>query len=420
MRKVLIICDLFPPSFGPRMGYLCKYLPLYGWQPVVLTETVKDEHAFTFLRGETPVTYVDFYPEGESTTKGKWFLTFLKDFFWSYKDKEIYKKAIKILENESFDLILCSTFRTFPLQAAYKAAHTYKLPFVADLRDIIEQYTGYEYISHTLPSWGGLEKIVAWLFKKRNLQIRNRILRNASYITTISPWHVEKLKQFNSNTKLIYNGYDPELFYPETISTPQFTVTYTGRLLSTGMRDPSLFMEALSKLSGEQILTPHNCRVDWYVDESSWKIISREAEKYGVLSFMHFKGYVPAPQIPKVLNSSSVLLLLTNKATGNGPKGIMTTKLFESFAVGKPILCVRSDESYLEAMINKTETGLAARTVEETYSFLLHHFNRWKEKGYTTMQSNKEAIDSFSRKKQTEQFVSIFARLTATTQTQHG
>ena len=40
MKRVLIVCDLFPPAFGPRMGYLCKYLKPLGWEPVVVTERV--------------------------------------------------------------------------------------------------------------------------------------------------------------------------------------------------------------------------------------------------------------------------------------------------------------------------------------------------------------------------------------------
>ena len=40
MKHVLILCDLFPPAFGPRMGYLCKYIQRYGWEPVVVTENM--------------------------------------------------------------------------------------------------------------------------------------------------------------------------------------------------------------------------------------------------------------------------------------------------------------------------------------------------------------------------------------------
>lgn len=101
-------------------------------------------------------------------------------------------------------------------------------------------------------------------------------------------------------------------------------------------------------MTAKGVVNPDFCRVRWYVDGDSWNMITAEADKYGVSDYMEMKGFVPASEIPRLLNSSSVLLILTNKSTGNGPKGVMTTKLFESLAVGKPILCIRNDEGVLE------------------------------------------------------------------------
>ena len=56
MKRVLILCDLFPPAFAPRMGYLCKYMKRAGWQPVVVTEEIP-ENMFAFLANNVPVTY---------------------------------------------------------------------------------------------------------------------------------------------------------------------------------------------------------------------------------------------------------------------------------------------------------------------------------------------------------------------------
>ena len=68
----------------------------------------------------------------------------------------------------------------------------------------------------------------------------------------------------------------------------------------------------------------------------------------------------------------------------------MTTKLFESMAVGKPLLCVKSDESCLEATIRNTRSGLAARTAEEAFRFILHHYQFWQDNGYTHINTDKE------------------------------
>lgn len=412
MKKVLIICDLFPPAFGPRMGYLCKYLKEKGWQPIVLTEHV-DEQTFTFLTGNCPVTYINYYTaKSKWASRLQWAWTFFLDFCFGYKDRVMYKKACELIRTHQVDLVLCSTYRTFPLPAAQKAARKYKLPFVADLRDIIEQYTGNEFITHTLPDFWGLDNLFAGLFKRKSLYERNKTLRTADYVTTVSPWHVGIMKQYNPQVELVYNGFDPELFYSEQIPTRQFVITYTGRLLSIAMRDPGLLLEALAILSSEGLLSPAACRVQWYVDDASRKVITAEARKKEVLPFMEFKGYVPASEIPKVLNNSSVLLLLTNKASDSGPKGVMTTKFFESLAVEKPVLCVRSDENCLEAAIQESCAGLAGRHVEEVCDFLRHYYTEWKEKGYTTSPIHPKILNSYSRKEQAGQFAHIFDTLT--------
>ena len=60
MKRILILCDMFPPAFAPRMGYLCKYMQRAGWKPYVVTEEIP-ESMFTFLAGLVPATYVRFF-----------------------------------------------------------------------------------------------------------------------------------------------------------------------------------------------------------------------------------------------------------------------------------------------------------------------------------------------------------------------
>ena len=413
MKKVLIICDLFPPAFGPRMGYLCKYIRAFGWEPAVVTEEV-DEKTFTFLAGNCPVASVNYYPShGKRMRKLQWLATFLLNLFWDYKNYRLYKAADAVARKEAFDVVLCSTYRTFPLPAALRIARKYRLPLVTDLRDIIEQYTGNEFITHPLPRFLGFDCWGAAAFKRKSLRQRNRVVRQADFVTTVSPWHMEVLGAYNPNTALIYNGFDPDLFFPRHEPTDRFILTYTGRLLSTAMRDPGLLLEALGRLREKGVLRPENCRVYWYVDPLSWQTIAAEAEKAGVTEFMDFKGYVPAADIPSVLCRSSVLLLLTNRSGEKGPKGVMTTKFFESLAVEKPILCVRSDEGCLEEALRESNAGVAARNVEEACRFLEDCFAQWKEKGYTRTAADPTVVRAYSRKEQAGQFARIFNQLIA-------
>ena len=408
MYKVLILCDLFPPAFGPRMGYLCKYLKMNGWHPVVITEDV-NENTYSFLSKDVDTTYIRYYKKDGLSGVILWTLTFLRDILFGYKDKRMVREALKKMKEHRFDLILCSTYRTFPLSAAWRLSHRTGLPLVVDLRDIIEQYTGNEFITRPIPKLFGIDKIIVSRFKKRNLATRNKILREAACVTTVSPWHVSILSAYNNNTVLIYNGYDPELFYPNPKTTDTFYITYTGRLLSTAMRNPDLLFQALERLAREAIITPALFRVRWFVDARSRQIIERETEKYpGIAVFMDYLDYIPASEIPNILNESEILLLLTNQSSAEGPKGVMTTKFFESLAIGKPILCVRGDEGCLEEVINRTRSGLSAHNADEVYDFIKKHFKRWQANQPYEDLSDKNEIKKFSRESQALQFIEIF------------
>lgn len=413
MKRLLILCDMFPPAFAPRMGYLCKYLKRAGWEVHVVTEQIED-HTFAFLEGYADsVHYVSFYSAHHPLLrKLQWVIVMALDLLFHYKDWKMGKVAADVLRQQDCQAIIGCTYRTFPLPAAARLAQQFKLPFIADLRDIVEQYAAEEFIAHPLPLPRWLNRPIHAGFRKRLLHDRNKALRQATAVTTVSPWHVQTLKAFNPNVHLIYNGFDPELFFPEVLPSKQFTITYTGRLLSLALRDPSLLLAAIQHLDQIQTIQPKTFQVVWYTDTASQALIKQEAERLHVSDYMDYRGYVPASEIPRILNQSSILLLLTNKAGQDKLQGIMTTKFFESLAVEKPILCVRSDEACLAETIQRTRSGLAATQVEEVCQFLLHHYKEWQAQGYTTAQVDRSQLKQFSRQEQANQFAKLIESCT--------
>jgi glycosyltransferase involved in cell wall biosynthesis len=393
------------------MGYLCKYLKIKGWNPVVVTEFI-DDNTFRFLKNDTEVTYIRYYRKSGPASRVEWGKLMFLDLLFDHKNRIFYKEALKQTAKHDFKLILCSSYRTFPLPAAEKLARRTGLPLLVDLRDIIEQYTGNEFITHKIPKLSGLGNLVINYFKHKNLKERNKVLRFAKAVTTVSPWHVSILKQYNPDVRLIYNGYDPEFFYPADIKEDKFYITYTGRLISAEMGDPDLLFKALERLATEKIIDSGQFGVRWFLDGKSESIIENKVSKYTeIKDFMNYHKYVSATEIPNILNSSSILLILTNKADEKGPKGVMTTKFFEYLAVGKPILCVRGDEGCLEEVINKTKSGLSAHNDDEVYDFIKRHFENWKSNQPVTDLSDKEEVKKFSRKEQAEQFIGIFKQI---------
>jgi len=227
-------------------------------------------------------------------------------------------------------------------------------------------------------------------------------------VTTVSPWHVAVLSRYNADTQLIYNGFDPEIFYPAPMQSDVFYITYTGRVVSVAMNNPELLFKAVSKLVSEGIISPDLFKIRWFTNEKSRKIIYEESMKYpDIKEYMLYSDYVSAEEVARVLNESSILLILTNKVGQNGPKGIMATKFFEDLAVGKPVLSVRGDEDCLEDVINHTKSGLSAHNVDEVYDFIKHYYLMWKTKHIITNQPDMAEIQHFSRSEQAKQFIHI-------------
>lgn len=86
-----------------------------GWEPVVVTEQI-DDSTFSFLKGETPVTYVNFFhSKGKILQKLEWICIFILDYFFHYKDKKMAKAASRLLEEGEYARYPVQFIPNFPL-----------------------------------------------------------------------------------------------------------------------------------------------------------------------------------------------------------------------------------------------------------------------------------------------------------------
>lgn len=448
--RVLLLCDAFPPAFAPRMGYLVRYLKALGHSVTVVTATPpRPESAFAFLRDDTEIHECRF-PN-----------FFQAHFGFKNKNRTIYKIAARLCSEKPFDLLLCSTYRTFPLPAAARLARRYDLRWMADLRDIIEEYPDCDFIMRPLPHWGGLEKRLCRLWGVTQIKKRNRLLRQSEAITTISLWHTEFLKhlrQTHNQVITIANGYDPELYSFTAQTAPTFDIVYTGRLFSTRLRDPSLLLQAVEKGRREQAPWAQAARLFFYSDRHSQQQITELAariapglkvstpEKPDADAPLQLHDYIASNELPAVLNRASVLLVLTNgdqahtdcpattvqsqpetpaaelartrlyrpwrwffqKSADRKPQGVLTTKLFEALGIEKPILCIRNDHGPIAALLRESGQGLAADTIAEVETYLAAAYAQWKAQGYTHASGSSELRARYRRDHQALQFEQCF------------
>ena len=398
-RKILIVTDSFPPNFAPRMGLLSYHLEKMGWDVTIISEDNSEIH---YNLPNLPKK-VYRYNYQANASKTEYYLKSALNLIYDHKTNSFLNKFYKEIKNEYFDLVLCSTFNEFPLNLAYKISKKLNIPLLCDIRDLAEQFGSKIYDTNG-QTHNYIGRYFTNLLRKRRIQRRNYVLKKANAITTISPWHLDFIKRYNKNVYLIYNGFSEKDFIAKEVKSNSFNIVYTGRLLDLNTRNPELLFNAIEELKLEKL------RIVWYVDKTSREIISKELENYAITkSISEINNLVPVSAIPNLLNKSSIILVLTNKSTEDGPKGIMTTKFFEAIGVEKPVLCVRSDEGCLSQVIKETNAGLAATNVEEVKSFITKKYKEWENNGFTRQEIVSR--EKFSRENQAKQFVEIFNSL---------
>lgn len=364
VKRILIVSDPFSgPSFTPRLRCLCDCLTEHGYEVEIYTEKDQaDAFAHTYPIHELPT----YRGQVDWAVKSIWSL--LTD----WRNRHFSREVLKAVRNEQYDMVFCTTFSTFPLRAAADLAREKHLPLFVDIRDLDEQVPDAQYQHHR--QWWA-KPMRRW-YRAVNIRRRNRVLRMADQITTISPWHVtfiRNITQRTDNVHLIYNGFDQRQFGFEPVKEKQFLISYIGRIYEFQSLD--LIERVVREINNPEIVlnlhTPEHCPL-------------------------------PLSEVPDEIRRSSIMLVLTNPTA----KGMMTTKFFEALGCEKPVLCLPSDEGCLAKTIEETNAGLASSNTEEIKAFILEKYNEWKEKGYT--RQTVRNTDYYTRQYQSSQFENLF------------
>ena len=392
--RILIISNGFgAPSYNPRLRCLCDYLHGQGWHIEVAAEYIQPLP----FNHDYPIHDLHIYKGGIADWAVKNILGIAAD----WKNRYFSRQVENMFGQQQFDLVFCTTFHTFPLRAAIDFGRRHHLPVVCDLRDITEQAPGNQtsYLAHKQK----ILRPLVWPYLRINILRRNRQLRQADCVTTVSPWHVEFLKQFNPHTRLIYNGYDADIYTPLDCPADEFIISYCGKFFGEPIHNPAPLFEALAQLTD----IPYKLLI--HTDTDGQRLLKRLITGYNLGSHTIIGGYIPQDEVLDIYRKSSILLVFTNKASDKNVHGLMTTKFFEALGVEKPVLCVRSDEECLAQVISDTNAGLAATNAEEIKSFIIDKYNEWRQNGFTRQQvRNKQ---SFSRQQQCRQFEALFTDL---------
>lgn len=397
-RRVLILADLYPPHFAPRVYFMAKRWHEMGWYVELGTEHITEwsqaSHGLVFQE------IVDCFAVHRIPLREKYnLLESLQELFFFSKSRKFEYEVEKRVDIASFDVLVGFSYRTFPLPSVARLAQKYKKPCIMDCRDIVEQYPRYKFLPVSKDNPSFVYRRLLDVLRRLFIVQRNRALSKATAITTVSTWHCDRLRGYFTNhpIQLFYNGFDGSLFSPRHPKTNLFRIVFTGRILSVEHGDPLAFFKILNLPELFPLLKSGNLEVSWYVDAHSEKILRSLLRHLpeSVRQVQRFYTMIPFRQVPDVLANASIVLLL---AQPKGAKGIVSTKIFEAMAMEKPILMVQSDRAIRSAILKKAQAGCAVEEQRDAIEFIHKYYAYWKENGYTCARNqNKSYVAEFSR-----------------------
>ena len=360
---ILVVSDPpVAPGYLPRLRYLCDYLDRKGFAVTLLTET---SEPLPFAHNY-PIETIRMY----SGNTFDWFVKTVWTLLTDWHNRVFAKRALTALHG-GFDLVLCTAFSDFPLGAAQRIAQKLNVPLICDIRDLDEQVDDSRY-QYQHQQWWLMP--FRRLYRAIHIRRRNKVLRAANAITTVSPWHKEFIQNLTANcvpVYTIYNGFDEQQFYPENIRTEQFTITYIGSLFHWQL-------PALEKV--KQAVEGISIQMDIHTPQDH---------------------PVAHDRLGDAIRRSGIMLVLTSPNT----HGMLTTKFYEALGCAKPILCVPSDQGALAELMAYTNAGIATDDIEAIKAFILQHYRSWEQNGFTAQQTQHR--EEFSREAQTEQMEQI-------------
>lgn len=380
VKNVLIVSYSFPPRGGPastRALKFVKYLPRFGWTPVVLTADkgpLRQLYQDPSLMEQVP-TQIKVYraktlvPKSSVPTKNK---TSSKN----CKDKK--NTVLSILLRKLYVTVISPfvipdpylPWSFFATLMGRKIVDRHDIPIVlTTLSPYSTTLTGY-----LLKKMKGVKWIIdyrdGWTtspwYEHKGLRLRierwleGRMLRNADFIICVTEPLYEGIKESftwigDGKFEIIENGCDPEEYGGvEPIPHDTFTIVHTGSL-SLKERNPLFFFKALKELCAEHQLYDKikvyligNRFNEYGVPDES---LEKEVAELGLSNVIEFIDPIPHEDALSYQLSADVLMLLYTST--KNVKEVMSSKIFEYIFAQKPILGLISESAASELIENE-------------------------------------------------------------------
>lgn len=393
---------------------MAKYLPEFGWQPIILTTPI----------GENPDSQFgppnDFKEKnrvietwGYGSSYGKKRLAskkysrirpYLKFLYKYYREIAQYPDAEKgwkpfavnagneLLQNEHIDaLISCSSPVTSHI-IAKELKKKHNIPWVADFRDLWTQNHHYPYSP------------IRKMFEKK---LELKTLATADALVTVSePLAKELATLHKKEVYTITNGFDPDKMSDgKAALTSKFTITYTGQIYAK--QDPTKLLLALKDLITNGTIDPNYVEIRFYGPESL--TIEKKINEFGLSNIVKQYGVAPREFCFEKQKESQLLLLFNWEDPRQ--RGVYSGKIFEYLAARRPILATGGAESAVTELLKETSAGVDAHTIEDIRNALEKAYSEYKLRGKVSYQGSMEKISKYSYREMARKFAAIMNSL---------
>jgi glycosyltransferase involved in cell wall biosynthesis len=182
-----------------------------------------------------------------------------------------------------------------------------------------------------------------------NERLARLVAKRADAISAVSDAIAEELRALDARgpVRTIANGCDFDDFAGlEYRPSHRFRITHTGSFF--GKRDPRPFLQALHD-SGLDVVA--RFAGDFRSSDREW------AEGLELGDRLELIPYAPRAESLRLQRDSEALLLLVPDAGGRG-KGVLSGKVFEYLAAGRPILAAVPPDGAAAALVRETGAGV--------------------------------------------------------------
>jgi glycosyltransferase involved in cell wall biosynthesis len=182
-----------------------------------------------------------------------------------------------------------------------------------------------------------------------NEQLGKLVARYADGVSTVSDAIADEMRELGVQgiVRTIANGCDFDDFAGlEYEPGERFRITHAGSFF--GKRDPRPFLQALHDSELDVLARFVG---DFRTADQEW------AEALGLGDRLQLLGYRSRSEALRLQRDSEALLLLVPEADGRG-KGVLSGKVFEYLAAGRPILALVPPDGAAAALIRETGTGV--------------------------------------------------------------